>query len=190
MSTRKLFLRVLMLLVSQAMHIASADNLKPLPVQMQNKVESLPAPSFRIPPNSPAVMVDLRSIPVPSASFGQIPVVVSVRGNNLVIGGYLVMTERSEIDIDISPRTYPGSIPPGRYLVRANMSNVGSANTMVMEGAGNSATCPMQVRPGYQNIQRCELLMDTNGKAVLSAFLRSTSANQITLDSVQVFKVQ
>jgi hypothetical protein len=190
MFTRNIFLQVLMLFVSQTMGIACADTLKPLPVQMRNKMDSLSAPNYRIPPNSPATIVDLKSIPVPSASFSQIPVVVSVRGNDLVIGGYLVMTERSEIYIDISPRTYPGSIPSGRYLVRANMSNVGSANTMVMEGAGNSAACPMQVRPGYQNIQPCELLMDTNGNAELVVRLRSKSANQITLDSVQVFKVQ
>lgn len=171
MFARSLFLRVLMLCVPQTMNIACADTLKPLPVQMRNKMDSLPAPNYRIPPNSPATIVDLKSIPAPSASFSQIPVVVSVKGNDLGIGGYLVMTERSEIYIDISPRTYPGSIPSGRYLVRANMSNVGSANTMVMQGAGNNVTCPMQVRPGYQNIQPCELLADTNGNAVLSVLL-------------------
>lgn len=189
MITRNLLLHAFVFFAAQAT-IAHADTVRALPVPMQNKTGLQVTPNLRIPPNSPAATVDLKSIPIPSANFTQIPVEVSVRGNSLGTRGYLVMTDRSEINIDISPKTYPGAIPAGRYLVRANMSNVGSANTMVMEGAGNSVTCPMQVRPGYQNIQPCELVMETRESPGISAFLKSTARDQITLDSIQVFKIQ
>ena len=77
-----------------------------------------------------------------------------VGGNRIGIGLYPTIDAGSTYGLHISPDS------GGRLRVRATISNIQGATTLLMESAEATTSCPLARNPGYNNFQTCDLVFD------------------------------
>lgn len=100
-------------------------------------------------------------------------------------GGYV------EVEPNVASVLYLLNIPMGTYRLRVQVSNVNSASELNLQAAGREWNCALVPRPGYQNTQSCDLVVNLPASnSVAFKFTPRNTNLRTTLDQIQIFKEQ
>lgn len=152
------------------------------------------APSSKLAPQGPKAELEFYAVThTMTASFAGVPASFDITGVNVSMGfgQDLVMTPSSALSVVVSTtNSSRNAAPPGTYRVRFNVSNVGweTPFTLKSDNGGQNTTCTLARKPGYTNIQSCDLVVTTSGQPFGVAASFSGTAPQLNVKSVQVFK--
>lgn len=123
----------------------------------------------------------------------EVGVAASLTAENIGVGAYTTLGHTSSLTVRVHKTNTPSPsdpIPQGSYRVRFNVVNVGKAVTLSLTPTvGAPASCALAERPGYQNVQTCDVVVTTSSPfSVTARYAPGTGTPQITLRSVEVAK--
>ena len=149
-------------------------------------------PLTTLPPPSATVDVSVVASALQATMSGA-SVAVQLGGANIGLGGStLVLSAGSALYARVIAVNAAGTTAPaGTYQVRFNVTNVGTPSTLRLSaGNGTTGSCALAARPGYANLQSCDLSVTTSGAAIMVSADSLVGAPQLEIRSVQVFKLR
>jgi len=151
------------------------------------------APPTTILPTAPSATLDLGAVMATmQAPVAGVGAAVTLSGNNLGFAGLVILNSTSTLNARVVATNSTGTVaPPGTYLVRFNATNVGAASTLNLSANnGIPISCALAARPGYTNVQACDMTVTTTGAAFAVTANTLAGVPQLEISSVQVFKVR